>query len=127
MEGKQKLDVFGNYDKILKFVPAIIGNDIIFDILKIAVKWRPPKNNQLLSNEFGEEIMFKKVIREIGNIEPVSIGTNVKPASISTKPLVNVLSINKRSSVSYNSLAQIQNEEKIIFSGGIKNELIQQW
>ena len=59
-----------------------------------------------------------------GNIEPVtvSIGNNVKPASIITKSLVNMLPINKRRSVSYDSLAQLQNEEKINFNDGSKNE-----
>ena len=31
----------------------------------------------------GEEIMFKKVVRDLGgNIEPITIVNNVKPASI---------------------------------------------
>ena len=48
MKEKQKLDeAFRNYDSFLKFVPFTIGNDITQIIL-------------------GEEIMFKRVVKNIG-------------------------------------------------------------
>ena len=124
MEEKQKLDqAFRTYDKLLKFVQVIIDNDITVDILKIAGKEELQKIIILCQMSLGEEIMFKRVVVDLGgNIEPVSIGNNVKPASIITKSLVNMLSINKRRSVSYDSLAQFQNEEKINFNDGSKNE-----
>ena len=93
MEEKQKLyEAFRTYDKLLKFVPAIIDNDITVDILKIAANEELQKIINLCQMSLGEEIMFKKVVKDLGgNIEPVSIGNKVKPASIITKSLVNML------------------------------------
>ena len=81
MEEKQKLDqAFRNYGKLLKFVPVTIDNDMTVDILKIAAKEELQKIIILCQMSLGEEIMFKKVVMDLGgNIEPISIGNNVKP------------------------------------------------
>ena len=82
MEEKQKLDeVFRTYDKLLRFVPVIIGNDITVDILKIHANEELQKIIILCQMSLGEDIIFKKAFRDLGgNIEPVSIVNNVKPA-----------------------------------------------
>ena len=113
---------FRTYDKLLKFIPVIIGNEITVDILKIVANEELQKIIILCQMSLGEKIMFKRVFGDLGgNIELVSVVNNLKPALI-TKSLVNMLPINKRHSVNYNSLAQFQNVEKINFSDGNKNE-----
>ena len=54
-------EAFRTYNKFLKFVPVIIGNDITVDILKIAANSEFQKIIILCQMSLGEEIMFKKL------------------------------------------------------------------